>query len=638
MHRYVDRLTRRQKAAALLAVDILLVPPCWFAALVLRLNDFTPRFWIANSVEGVIFATALSIAFAIGLRIHRIQLSTFGSTGVLRTAIWSIGVGITVFLANLFLPLGAPRTVPLIFGLLLLVSALGLRLVMRVWLDHSRRSHSDRKPVAIYGAGAGGVQLASALRRSKEYRPVLFIDDKPGLRGATIVGLRVVGPDSLSPLAAAGRFQSVFLAIPSLPPPARRRLLRTISEAKVEVLELPSYLEIIRAGGVMPAVRHVETDDLLNRPHVDLKSDRIGEAYRGETIMVTGAGGSIGSELCRRIVQVSPRRLVLFEVSEFALYNIARELEPLARERDIEIVSCLGSVQDIERIRQVIIEHGVTNIFHAAAYKHVPMVEDNVLEGAKNNILGTMLTAKAAGELSIERFILVSTDKAVRPTNVMGATKRMAEIAIQIQQALFPDTTYATVRFGNVIGSSGSVIPLFREQIEGGGPVTVTDPEVTRYFMSIPEAARLVMLAGAFAEGAEVFLLDMGEPVRIVDLARRMIELSGLTVRDDDTPDGDIEIQITGLRPGEKLYEELLIGTNSLPTPHPKILRAREDAPVPRNDLLDRIAETIAQGDRHGLIGLLVEYVDGYRLSEPCPRVTGPGLINHPDDPHRPDA
>ncbi|OXS99388.1 hypothetical protein B7H23_14600 [Notoacmeibacter marinus] len=617
MHRYADRLTRRQKAVLLLAVDILLVPFCWIAAMMLRLNDFTPRFWVLNSINAILLATGLSILLGVALRLHRVQLSTFGSNAVLRTAIWAVGIGVTVFFANVLFWLGAPRTVPLIFTLLLFVGALATRLILRAVLDRSRHGGSDRKPVAIYGAGAGGVQLASALRRSTEYRPVLFVDDKPGLRNATIMGLRVFGPDSLGSLAASGRFESVFLAIPSLSTPARRRLLHTISEFDVDVLELPSYVDLIRAGGVMTAIRPVETDDLLNRPHVDLTSETISEAYRDATIMVTGAGGSIGSELCRRIMQVSPSRLVLFEVAEFALYTITKELQPIADERGIELVSCLGSVQDVDRLRQVIGRHSVSNVFHAAAYKHVPMVEDNVLEGAKNNILGTACAARAAGELGIERFVLVSTDKAVRPTNVMGATKRMAEIAVQMYHDRFPATTYATVRFGNVIGSSGSVIPLFREQIEAGGPVTVTDPNVTRYFMSIPEAARLVMLAGAFAEGAEVFLLDMGEPVRIVDLARRMIELSGMTVRDEDTPDGDIAIQITGLRPGEKLYEELLIGNDSLPTPHSKILRAQEGAPTPPDDLLERLAGMIDACDEAAVIRLLGEYVDGYRPSRP---------------------
>ena len=608
----LDQLDRGKKAALILLADALLVPVCWAAALVLRLNDFLPQHWFVTSLPAMGLSTVLVIVFGLWLRNHRVQISAFDAHGARRSALWAMAVSLSVFAANIVLDLGAPRTVPLIFGLLLLMASIVVRQIVAVSLAGLRQQRGDRKRVAIYGAGSGGLQIAAALRQSPENQPVLFIDDKKSLKGIDIAGLRVHSSDEIGKLLEEGRFEAIFLAIPSLSSVVRRRLLAKLGKHDTEVLELPSYADIIKSGGFIESVKPVSTGDLLGRPHIDFVFDEIDEVYKSGTILVTGAGGSIGSELCQRILQVKPSKLVLFEVSEFALYTIHRELLEAASEREIELVACLGSVQDKQRMLDIIREHNVTAVFHAAAYKHVPIVENNILEAAKNNVLGTVMAAQAAVEGGANRFILISTDKAVRPTNVMGATKRLAEIMVQTVQKDAAKTTLAIVRFGNVIGSSGSVIPLFRQQIATGGPVTVTHPDVTRFFMSTPEAARLVLLAGAFAEGGEAFLLDMGEPVRIIDLAHRMIALSGLNVRDEDNPNGDIAIEVTGLRPGEKLYEELLVGKDELPTPHPKILRAREGAPDFDRDIVAEALQLIADRDEAGLLAMMTDVVDGF--------------------------
>lgn len=375
--------------------------------------------------------------------------------------------------------------------------------------------------------------------------------------------------------------------------------------------------EAATAGGTVPpeAVRWISSDDLLGRNVVDLDVPDVVRTFADRSVLISGAGGSIGSELCRQVLSCSPRRIVLFELCEFALYSIDREIRPFAEAAGVEVACVLGSICDRGRIRSVMQEHGVEIVLHAAAYKHVPLVEGNEIEGVKNNVFGTRVLAEVARELHVERFIMISTDKAVRPTNVMGATKRLAEMIVQDLQSRSRTTRFAIVRFGNVLGSSGSVIPLFKSQIAVGGPVTVTHPEVTRYFMAISEAAGLVLLAGAYAQGGDVFVLDMGRPVRIIDLARRMIELSGLTVRDALNPDGDIEIRFIGLRPGEKLYEELLIDSAVLPTPHPKILRARETCPSAAEvaGIIRALQAAIAANSAEAARRQIARSVEGFR-------------------------
>ncbi|HGG05655.1 MAG TPA: polysaccharide biosynthesis protein, partial [Aliiroseovarius sp.] len=472
-----------------------------------------------------------------------------------------------------------------------------------------------REPVAIYGAGSAGIQLALALRQSSEVCPKFFVDDNPQLKGLMIAGLPVFAPEKLEKCVSSYQIKHVLIAMPSVSQIRRDELVKSLSHLPVEVRILPSYIDMIENKGLLTSFRTVSPDELLGRNKVDLDIPEIAKTYIGRVIMVTGAGGSIGSELCRQILECKPARIILFERSEFNLYSIDRELRDLAKKFGISVVSRLGSVTDKARVSAVIAEENVEIILHAAAYKHVPLVEENKLEGARNNVLGTQIVALCAAEAEIERFILISTDKAVRPTNVMGATKRMAELVVQDIQTRHQKTKFAMVRFGNVLGSSGSVLPLFQKQIQAGGPVTVTHANVTRFFMTIPEASRLVLLAGAYAKGGDVFVLDMGEPLKIIDVARQMIELSGRTVKDPLTGVGDIAIIVTGLRPGEKLYEELLLDDDSLrPTPHAKILRAEEAmlSQIEVASMLRELNRALSENDPDRLFRLIQERVEGF--------------------------
>ncbi|MGB7318467.1 MAG: nucleoside-diphosphate sugar epimerase/dehydratase, partial [Planktotalea sp.] len=476
---------------------------------------------------------------------------------------------------------------------------------------------SDKTRVIIYGAGAAGIQLASALRQSRELSPVAFVDDNPSLRGLIVSGLKVQSPAALENLVAQGKIERVLLAMPSISSARRDAILTGLIDLDCEVQILPSYVDLVAGKGQADELRTVTPDALLGRDKVDLDIPDVAKTYAGRSVMVTGAGGSIGSELCRQLVGTAPAHIVLFERSEIALYQIDRELRPIAENAGIIVTTRLGSVTDARRVLEVMKETGTEIVLHAAAYKHVPLVEENELEGARNNVLGTQVVAEAAMAMGVERFILISTDKAVRPTNIMGATKRLAELVVQDLQTRSDKTKFSMVRFGNVLGSSGSVLPLFEQQIRRGGPVTVTHPEVTRFFMTIPEAARLVLLAGAYATGGDVFVLDMGEPMRIIDIARRMITLSGRTILENG--EGDIEIQIIGMRPGEKLYEELLIDDDSLgATPHSKILRAEEKmlSQIEIIAILRELELILKTGDIRGLRKLIETRVDGYHQQD----------------------
>jgi FlaA1/EpsC-like NDP-sugar epimerase len=434
---------------------------------------------------------------------------------------------------------------------------------------------TSRLPVLIYGAGQTGQQLATALRTDNCMRVVAFVDDEQHLRGLIIAGLRVHGPDSIDTLIAQHGVARIILAMPSATEAARVRLSRRLAATGCEVHALPSFADLITGRAATPyESQPIDPASLLGRDALEHELPGVTSAYAGRRILVTGAGGSIGSELCRQLVTCAPKSLVLLDHGEHALFQIERELRDLAPE--VEIIPILGSVTQAALVNVLMSAKKIDVVLHAAAYKHVPMVELNAIEGMRNNVIGTRTVAQAAREAGVERFILVSTDKAVRPTSVMGASKRFAEMIVQDLATRSPGTRFSMVRFGNVLGSSGSVIPTFAEQIARGGPVTLTHQDVTRYFMTIPEAVRLVLLAGTFARGGDVFVLDMGAPIRVRDIALRMIEASGLRLRDADTPDGDIEISVTGLRPGEKLHEELLIGSDMLTTPHPRILRAQE--------------------------------------------------------------
>ncbi|MGB7480499.1 MAG: nucleoside-diphosphate sugar epimerase/dehydratase [Burkholderiaceae bacterium] len=432
--------------------------------------------------------------------------------------------------------------------------------------------------IAIYGAGHAGIQLASALRTVQDYVPMAFIDDKKELQGATIGGIKVYSSENLARLVQKKKIKEILLAIPSQTKRQQKYILEKLEPLKVKIKVTPPIESLINGELRVQDVRDIEIEDLLGRDAVAPDRQLMSACITGKSVLVTGAGGSIGAELCRQILALRPSRLVLLEMSEFALYSIKDELSQLRSllGMEMEITPFLGSVLEQEKCKRIMRTFMIDTVYHAAAYKHVPLVEHNPIEGIRNNVFGTLSIAQAAMAASVKSFVLISTDKAVRPTNVMGSTKRMAELILQAFARQQTATRFCMVRFGNVLGSSGSVVPLFRKQIMAGGPITVTHPEITRYFMTIPEAAQLVLQAGAMGEGGDVFVLDMGEPVKIVDLARRMVHLSGLEVKSDATPGGTIEIQYIGLRPGEKLFEELLIGDNVEGTSHPLIMRAHE--------------------------------------------------------------
>jgi FlaA1/EpsC-like NDP-sugar epimerase len=477
---------------------------------------------------------------------------------------------------NYMFDYGVPRAVPVIFGVLFFAANISSRVAGQYLLDYLPKGKLSKKRVLIYGAGQKGIKLVSMLRQTTGIHPVAFVDDNQDVVGMIASGLPVIDANKLTDYIRLKKIDLIVVAFETITNPSHITLFEQLNEQKCDVQTLPSFLELIEGADLISGLKPVTVDDLLGRNKIDLDLPEIDRTYAGKIVMVTGAGGSIGSELCRQFIQCGIRKLVLFEHSEFALYAIDRKLRDSAKQAGIELIPVLGSVTDRVRIESAICANDVQIILHAAAYKHVPLVEINELTGLYNNVIGTRIVAEAARKYGAERFILISTDKAVRPTNIMGSSKRLAELVIQDMASRSNKTLFSMVRFGNVLGSSGSVIPLFQDQIAKGGPVTVTDENVTRYFMTINEASCLVLLAGSFACGGDVFVLDMGDPVKIFDLAHSMIELSGRTVRSVDMPHGDIAIELTGLRPGEKLYEELLIGDHMLATPHKKILRAKE--------------------------------------------------------------
>lgn len=604
-------LSPRLKRLIFLTSDILTVPIALWIAFTFRFGAFfsVQDVWSA----GLLFAGMLGLAPIVffALRLPWIKLSALDITAFFRIAGAACVLAALGWVLNMVLPIQAPSSVFGIFAL----GMLGLPMFMRNFATLALRvleRGQTSTPVAIYGAGKAGVQLALALRQAAEVRPVVFVDDNPALHGMLVAGLQVCPVADLKSLRAAQKIDRILLAMPSLNAARRQDVLERLKDVDCEVQIMPSYVDLI--AGKSNELRTVSPDELLGRDKVDLDTPEIAKAYAGRVVMVTGAGGSIGSELCRQLLECRPARIVLFEQSEYALYEIDRELRPLAAAAGIAVIARLGSVTNAPRVSSVMADESVEIVLHAAAYKHVPLVEDNELEGARNNVLGTKVVAEAAQAQGVERFILVSTDKAVRPTNIMGATKRMAELVIQDLQTRSTGTRFAMVRFGNVLGSSGSVLPLFQKQIRAGGPVTVTHADVTRFFMTIPEAARLVLLAGAYAQGEDVFVLDMGQPMKIMDIARRMIEMSGAKVRTSEAS-GGIAIEVTGLRPGEKLYEELLIDNDSLrPTPHEKILRAQEArlSQIEVAGMINDVQKAITGGHADMLRRTVQDYVDGY--------------------------
>ncbi len=553
-----------------------------WASFAIRLGD-----WWPHLLQDVVWLFPLAVAIVIptfaAVGLYR-PILRYADESLLYTIVLGASAGILLMIAVwVFLRAGlVPRSSWLICWLVLTALVGGGRLVLRRYLRRRFRSTAQRTPVIVYGAGEAGAQLVNALRYSAEFVPVVFVDDNPRLWGSVVLGLKVRAPFKLPRLVARHEAGLILLALPSTSHRRRREILESLAGLPARVMALPTLAELTSGARRIDEFREIDVEDILGRDSVQPNETLLRARVGDKAVMVTGAGGSIGAELCRQILALRPRRLVLFERSEYALYSIEQELGAMLAnmgQPPVELIPLLGSVSHRRRLQVAMERFGIQTVYHAAAYKHVPIVERNPIEGVRNNVFGTLHAAEAAIAAGVETFVLVSSDKAVRPTNVMGATKRLAELILQGLAGEGSATRLCMVRFGNVLDSSGSVVPLFREQIRGGGPVTVTHPEVERYFMTIPEAAQLVIQASAMAQGGDLFLLDMGESVRIFDLARRMIRLSGLEVRDEEHPDGDIEVRFTGLRSGEKLREELLIGADDLPTAHPMIRRAREGHP-----------------------------------------------------------
>ncbi|MDP3816912.1 nucleoside-diphosphate sugar epimerase/dehydratase [Pseudomonas sp.] len=637
-------LPRRYKRLIQVATDVVLVWAALWLSFVVRLGDsksiepFLGHAWL------FIAAPLIAIPLFIRFGMYRAVMRYFGNDALM-------AIGKAVSLSALILALvvywyqGAPKVIPrsMVFNYwwLSLVMIGGLRLLMRQyfmgdWYSSAQPYRLQGRDaglpkVAIYGAGAAGNQLVAALRLGRGMRPVAFIDDDSGIANRVIAGLRVYTPKHIQQMINETGADEILLAIPSASRGRRREVLERLEQYPLHVRSVPGFMDLASGRVKVDDVQEVDIADLLGRDAVPPQQALFERCIRGQVVMVTGAGGSIGSELCRQIVTTGPTTLLLFEHSEFNLYSIHSELEQRIRRESlpVRLVPILGSIRNAGRLLDVMRTWSVSTVYHAAAYKHVPMVEHNIAEGVLNNVLGSTFTAQAAVKAGVEHFVLISTDKAVRPTNVMGSTKRLAEMVLQalsreLAPVLFRDdesvhqvnkTRFTMVRFGNVLGSSGSVIPLFHEQIRKGGPVTVTHPNITRYFMTIPEAAQLVIQAGAMGQGGDVFVLDMGQPVKIATLAEKMIHLSGLSVRSDRNLHGDIAIEFTGLRPGEKLYEELLIGDNVSPTEHPMIMRANEEH-LPWEAFKKALSEllmAVERDDYDRVRQLLRETVSGYK-------------------------
>ncbi|WP_134677802.1 polysaccharide biosynthesis protein [Ectopseudomonas khazarica] len=641
LRRSLLHLSRREKRVLQLAVDVVLIWLALWLSFAVRMGD-----WDAArpfSGHGWLFLLAPVIALPIFIRLgmYRAVMRYVGNDAL-------VTIAKAVTLSALVLSLAVywyrgptalvPRSMVFNYWWLSLLLLGGLRLTMRQffigdWFEpftRRRDIESCTSKVAVYGAGAAGNQLVAALRLGKAMRPVAFIDDDSSIATRTIAGLRVYSPKHIQQMIGETGVTEVLLAMPSIPRARRREILEALEPHALHVRSIPGFMDLASGRVKVEDLQEVDIADLLGRDAVPPRQDLFERCIKDQVVLVTGAGGSIGSELCRQILASGARTLLLFEHSEFNLYSIHSELQQrIERESlSIRLVPILGSIRNFERLFDILQTWRVNTVYHAAAYKHVPMVEHNVAEGVLNNLVGTTNAAQASIKAGVANFVLISTDKAVRPTNVMGSTKRLAEMVLQALSResaplLFGQeqgvhqvnkTRFTMVRFGNVLGSSGSVIPLFREQIKQGGPVTVTHPNITRYFMTIPEAAQLVIQAGSMGQGGDVFVLDMGSPVKIADLAEKMIRLSGLSVRDESTPHGDIAIEFTGLRPGEKLYEELLIGEDVKPTEHPMIMRAEEDM-LPWEELKVRLQALLAAVDEDDYARvrmLLRETVHGY--------------------------
>ena len=582
-------LSRPAKTTILLGLDLAGFIACALVAFWLVSARIVPT---KEMVLIAVLTALVSVLLAWQKGLYKALVRYIGFELILASATTALGGGLVGgLICQAVEPTGLSLRWAAVYTALAILMVAGGRYLARAFLI-TKPGSSSAESVIIYGAGEAGAQLAISLQEGGETIPVAMVDDDTALHGKRVKGLSVYPPSSIPSLTESAGISRVLLAIPRASRRRRRKVLERLSEYPFRVQTMPDFQDIVSGRARVDDIRDVDVQDLLGRNPVPPVPRLLRACIEGKNVLVTGAGGSIGAELCRQILQLDPASLVLFELSEPALYNVKQELQRLCPNSDgaPEIIALLGSVHHEDRITEVMKSFGIQTVYHAAAYKHVPIVEQNLFEGIHNNVIGTMHAARAAIESGVETFVLISTDKAVNPTSVMGATKRFAELVLQAYQRESANIRMCMVRFGNVLESSGSVVPLFKEQIRNGGPVTVTHRDIIRYFMTIPEAAQLVIQAGSMAKGGDVFVLDMGKPVRIYDLACRMIKLMGFTVRDESNPDGDIEIEFTGLRPAEKLYEELLIGANVSGTDHPRIMRADEDS-LALDEVNARLAE-----------------------------------------------
>lgn len=631
------KMPRLAKQALVFCVDLVMALLAVWLAFYLRIDQTS---WpVLDQYFVYLLAIIIFVPIFIRMGLYRAIFRYAGMPAVVSTSVAVVAYGVVFFSILLWTRWsGVPRSIGIIQPILFLLMAGGWRIVARYWLSSIADTDIEsrvKKHLLIYGAGEAGVQTASALDVMREFTVRGFVDDDKEKVGRTINSIPIISPSGVSGFVEKNNISDILLAIPSLGRARRSEIIDKLQLLPVHVRSLPGMLDLASGKVSVSDFQELDIEDLLGREPVAPDQQLLSKNLTDKVVLVTGAGGSIGSELCRQIVRERPRKLVLLEHNEYGLYAIHQELQLLCKEQQLAVDICpqLGSIRNLRRIRAVFERHQPHTVYHAAAYKHVPMVQENPSEGILNNVFGTLNVARAAMEAGVEQFVLISTDKAVRPTNVMGASKRMAELALQaLASAKVVDyapvdeqpygatppiqnrTCFCMVRFGNVLGSSGSVVPLFRKQLRAGGPLTVTHAQVTRYFMTIPEAAQLVLQAGAMGEGGDVFVLDMGKPVKIVDLARRMIRLSGLTVKDDAHASGDIEIQVVGLRPGEKLYEELLIGDNPETTDHARIMKAHERF-LPWEQLMPHLLSlrgAAKRGDAQGIHEVLTALVSGY--------------------------